>query len=311
MKLPKKLNNVIDFLGIIVPLVVDLVMNVISFSLLAPDTITKIAFIALAIMIVIFVPRAWSKRQYVSYAIFVIVVVFADWSFTLATTGENIKAETAVIYEDKELNRLQKNIEKSEKMIEDLHQQYYEANKRDTLAELNKQIETETARRDSYELEYKERLEQMTRKAEKNNLSADDIFNAIPLAIKNKRFIPLIIWFFVFVGVQLVVATSIDNKDAAGQVVEHKPEVKQTVTLEKLGLTEEDIKTYVHTSWYNVSNQGTNAVLSPESFFALQPSFSMKKYDIIRKLAINKRVIDQFNHALIIDETEAMEKLRC
>ena len=302
MRLPKRLNNIIDFLGIIVPLIVDLVMNVISFSLLAPDFITKIAFIALAIMIVIFVPRAWSKRQYLSYAIFVVVVVFADWSFTLATTGKNIKAESALVYGDAELLRLRGNIEKSESIIENLHQQYHEAQRRETMTELNAQIEAETARRDKYENEYKMQLEIITKKAEKNNLVADDIFNAIPSAIKNRRYIPLIIWFFVFVGVQLVVATSIDNRDTA---VEPAPISKKNTRF-----TDEEIKIYVHTGWYNVSTQGTNIILSPESFFNLQPGFNMKRYEELRKAAIKERIIDQFNHALVVDEAEAERRLK-
>ena len=302
MRLPKRLNNIIDFLGIIVPLIVDLVMNVISFSLLAPDAITKIAFIALAIMIVIFVPRAWSKRQYLSYAIFVVVVVFADWSFTLATTGENIKAESASVYEDAELLRLRGNIEKSEAIIENLHQQYHEAQRRETMTELNAQIEAETARRDKYENEYKIQLEVITKKAEKNNLVADDIFNAIPSAIKNRRYIPLVIWFFVFVGVQLVVATSIDNRDTA---IEPAPVPKKNTRF-----TDEEIKIFVHTGWYNVSTQGTNIILSPESFFNLQPGFNMKRYEELRKAAIKERIIDQFNHALVVDEAEAERRLK-
>lgn len=302
MRLPKRLNNIIDFLGIIVPLIVDLVMNVISFSLLAPDFITKIAFIALAIMIVIFVPRAWSKRQYLSYAIFVVVVVFADWSFTLATTGENIKAESASVYEDAELLRLRGNIEKSESIIENLHQQYHEAQRRETMTELNAQIEAETARRDKYENEYKIQLEVITKKAEKNNLVADDIFNAIPSAIKNRRYIPLVIWFFVFMGVQLVVATSIDNRDT---VIEPAP-----VTKKNTRFTDEEIKIFVHTGWYNVSTQGTNIILSPESFFNLQPGFNMKRYEELRKAAIKERIIDQFNHALVVDEAEAERRLK-
>lgn len=302
MRLPKRLNNIIDFLGIIVPLIVDLVMNVISFSLLAPDTITKIAFIALAIMIVIFVPRAWSKRQYLSYAIFVVVVVFADWSFTLATTGENIKAESASVYEDAELLRLRGNIEKSEAIIENLHQQYHEAQRRETMTELNAQIEAETARRDKYENEYKIQLEVITKKAEKNNLVADDIFNAIPSAIKNRRYIPLVIWFFVFMGVQLVVATSIDNRDT---VTEPAPVPKKNTRF-----TDEEIKIFVHTGWYNVSTQGTNIILSPESFFNLQPGFNMKRYEELRKAAIKERIIDQFNHALVVDEAEAERRLK-
>ena len=212
MRLPKRLNNIIDFLGIIIPLVVDLVMNIVSFSILAPDFLSRIAFIALAIMIVVFVPRAWSKRQFISYAIFVSVVVFADWSFTLATTGEKINT-TAAVTRDVELERLRGNIDKTELKIEDLHKQYYEANKRETLQELNAQIQFEQNRLQKLEADYEARLKHTEQNATKNTLTAEDIFNAIPNAIKERRIIPLVVWFLVFLGVQLVVATSIDIKE--------------------------------------------------------------------------------------------------
>lgn len=299
MKIPKKLNNVIDFLGIIVPLVVDLVMNVVSFSILAPDMLSRIAFIALAVMIVIFVPRSWSKRQFISYAIFVSVVVFADWSFTLATTGEKINT-TAAITQDVELERLRGNIDKTELKIEDLHKQYYEANKRDTLAELNTQIQFEQSRLQKLEADYEARLKHTEQKAESNTLNAEDIFNAIPNAIKERRIIPLIVWFLVFLGVQLVVATSID--------IHEEKEKKQPARFPD-NMTLEDIKNWVHCSYYHITNQGSNLILSMENFFQLLPNFDLNKYNSIRKIAEQQGIIDKYGHALIIDEGEAVKKI--
>lgn len=303
MKLPKKLNNIIDFLGIIIPLVVDLVMNIVSFSILAPDILSRIAFVALAIMIVIFVPRSWAKRQYISYIIFVSVVVFADWSFTLATTTETVTVQEAVI-NDSELTRLRGNIEKTELKIEDLHKQYYEANKRDTLAELNKQIEFEQSRLNKLEDEYNARLKNTEQKAERTSLSSDDIFMAIPNAIKHKKIIPLIVWFLVFLGTQLVVATSIDNKN--------EPTPAPTPAPKKLlpaNITEEDIKKWVHISYYQVTNQGNNLILNLENYVKLDNNFDEKKYNIIYKLAMQSGVIDRYGHALIIDEGEAVNRI--
>lgn len=303
MKLPKKLNNIIDFLGIIIPLIVDLVMNIVSFSILAPDILSRIAFVALAIMIVIFVPRSWAKRQYISYIIFVSVVVFADWSFTLATTTETVTIQEAVI-NDSELTRLRGNIEKTELKIEDLHKQYYEANKRDTLAELNKQIEFEQSRLNKLEDEYNARLKNTEQKAERTSLSSDDIFMAIPNAIKHKKIIPLIVWFLVFLGTQLVVATSIDNKNEAA--LEPTPAPKKLLPA---NITEEDIKKWVHISYYQVTNQGNNLILNLENYVKLDNNFDEKKYNIIYKLAMQSGVIDRYGHALIIDEGEAVNRI--
>ena len=303
MKLPKKLNNIIDFLGIIIPLIVDLVMNIVSFSILAPDILSRIAFVALAIMIVIFVPRSWAKRQYISYIIFVSVVVFADWSFTLATTTETVTVQEAVI-NDSELTRLRGNIEKTELKIEDLHKQYYEANKRDTLAELNKQIEFEQSRLNKLEDEYNARLKNTEQKAERTSLSSDDIFMAIPNAIKHKKIIPLIVWFLVFLGTQLVVATSIDNKNES--IPEPAPKPKKLLPT---NITEEDIKKWVHISYYQVTNQGNNLILNLENYVKLDNNFDEKKYNIIYKLAMQSGVIDRYGHALIIDEGEAVNRI--
>lgn len=303
MKLPKKLNNIIDFLGIIIPLIVDLVMNIVSFSILAPDILSRIAFVALAIMIVIFVPRSWAKRQYISYIIFVSVVVFADWSFTLATTTETVTVQEAVI-NDSELTRLRGNIEKTELKIEDLHKQYYEANKRDTLAELNKQIEFEQSRLNKLEDEYNARLKNTEQKAERTSLSSDDIFMAIPNAIKHKKIIPLIVWFLVFLGTQLVVATSIDNKNESTPAPTPAPK-----KLLPANITEEDIKKWVHISYYQVTNQGNNLILNLENYVKLDNNFDEKKYNIISKLAMQSGVIDRYGHALIIDEVEAVNRI--
>ena len=317
MKLPQKLNNIIDFLGIIIPLIVDLVMNVISFSILAPDFISRIAFVALAIMIVIFVPRSWSKRQFISYAIFVSVVVFADWSFTLATTTESAEnTASAVIAQDAELERLRSMLEKTELKIEDLHRQYSEAAKRETLQELNAQIEFEQKRLEKIETEYNTRLHKTEAKAAKTKLTAEDIFNAIPSAIKHKRIIPLIVWLLVFLGVQLVVATSIDIKETSAPA-RRQPHPRPAVTPARSprlmlidGVTLEDIKKWVHASYYHITNQGSNLILSPENFFKLLPNFDLHKYDNIRSVAVQNGVIDKYGHALIIDEAEAVRKIK-
>ena len=305
MKLPKKLNNIIDFLGIIVPLIVDLVLNIVSFSILAPDILSRIAFIALAVMIVIFVPRSWSKRQFLSYAIFVSVVVFADWSFTLATTGEHNDTKT-IVMQDVELERLRGNIDKTELKIEDLHKQYYEAVKRETMQELNAQIEFEQNRLQKLEADYELRLHKTEQQATKNNLTAEDIFGAIPTAIKQRRYIPLIVWLLVFLGTQLVVATSIDIHEDQRTTEPFPP--KKINTLPK-NITIEDVKQWVHASYYHITNQGSNVILSLENFIQLQPGYDMKKYQQIYNIAVQKGVIDKFNHALIIDEDIAVNRI--
>ena len=195
------------------------------------------------------------------------------------------------------MERLRGNIDKTELKIEDLHKQYYEANKRETLQELNAQIQFEQNRLQKLEADYEARLKHTEQNATKNTLTAEDIFNAIPNAIKERRIIPLIVWFMVFLGVQLVVATSIDIKEertaekpsepVAPVEVKLKPSLPNNISLE-------DVKTWVHGSYYHITNQGSNLILSMENFFRLLPNFSMNKYPVIRNIAEQNGVIDKF-----------------
>jgi hypothetical protein len=116
----------------------------------------------------------------------------------------------------------------------------------------------------------------------------------------------------VFLGVQLVVATSIDIKEERTAEKSSEPvkpvEIKLKQSLPN-NITLEDVKQWVHGSYYHITNQGSNLILSMENFFRLLPNFSMTKYPVIRNIAEQNGVIDKFGHALIIDETEAIKRI--
>ena len=106
-----------------------------------------------------------------------------------------------------------------------------------------------------------------------------------PNAIKHKKIIPLIVWFLVFLGTQLVVATSIDNKNESTPAPTPAPK-----KLLPANITEEDIKKWVHISYYQVTNQGNNLILNLENYVKLDNNFDEKKYNIIYKLAMQSGV---------------------
>jgi hypothetical protein len=298
---------------------VDIVLNVICFSILAPDLLTRVAFVSIGVMIVLFVFRSWSKRQYISWLIFVSVVFFFDYSFTLETT--RLQSATATVSEDAVLMRLQSNIDRSYKTLDSLHAQYAAAMKRETLDEINAQIITENARMTQYEADARERQVLIDDgKTHKIEITAANIFNAVPNAWKDKRYIDLVIWGLIFIGLQAIVASSIDNRVITAPVeppritetpkqTRKKPARKKTTP----DITRQEVDRWVKWSWYRISRHESDKIISRQSFFELAEKqgleFDGDKYAYLMRRAKETGVIDKEGHALIVDETAASKKI--
>lgn len=219
MKLPAKFEKGIDFTGALVALVVDLVLNLVCFTMLAPDTLTAAAFGLIGGMIVLFVFRSWSKGQKLAWLIFVSVVFFFDLSFSLeATRAQANTTQTvdlvAIYAADPELTRLKGKQDEVSVALADLQIQYKEAAKRDTMAELAEQMKQKQSESKYYEDQYQKRRELVEKNAQAKvkhvKLSADAIFSAIPNAYKDGRYLQLIVYGLIFFGLQLIVAVSIE-----------------------------------------------------------------------------------------------------
>lgn len=233
MKLPPAIKQIVDIGGLITGLVVDIVMNVICFKTLAPDPLTAIAFIAIGVMIVLFVFRSWSKNQIPAWIVFVAVVFFFDYSYTLEATRaqSNESNAEAAMYTDSEIIRIDSEIKAKDIELIDLRSQYDKAMKRETLAEIKGFIDVSQSKRDQYEIERKERIIKLQGRS---NITSKAIFDAIPNAIRDGRIMALIVFALIFLGLQFIIASSTDreNKGAIKKedALSHEKDNKQVKT---------------------------------------------------------------------------------
>lgn len=220
MKLPPKLEKLTDLAGMLVALVVDLALNITCFLLLAPDMWTAIAFACIGVMLVLFVFKSWSKGQKFAWVIFVAVVFFFDYSFALEATRmqtvaiQNQDSAESAYEEDFELKRLLAKQKEVSAALVDLQSQYREAMRRETLEELDSQISKKEEEATYYERAYQARIQAIDEKLLESSkhvkMTSEGIFNAIPRAYAAKRYTELVIYGFIFFGLQLIVVTSIE-----------------------------------------------------------------------------------------------------
>lgn len=312
MRLPPKINHIIELGGILIPLIVDLTLCSICFATQAPDMLTRFAFVAIGIMIVLFIFLSWSRRFYIPWFIFVIVTVFFDYSFTLESTRLQSQEITQTATEDSELTRIQGLIDGSNKTIDDLHVQYNNAMKRDTLDEINDQLKVENSKLKSYNADYKTRIAEMKEENKKAKISSNDIINAIPRAWKDKRYIALVIWALIFIGVQLIVVTSIDNSKQPVFVAEPEPPKKKKRTVKPL--TQNDISRWVNWNWYRIESGSSANILPKEVFFDLvkkqNDTFNERIYTRIVASAKRNGVINNTGKVIILDKNKAKEMIK-
>lgn len=310
MNLPPKIKTAIDIGGLLTALVVDLVLNIICFKTLAPDWVSMIAFISIGIMIVLFVFRSWSKRQYIPWLIFVSVVFFFDYSYMLETT--RVQSVELTQETDSEIVRLDNSIADATEAIKDLRAQYKEAMQRDTMDQIQTQIEVENSKLEQYEADRTARFNLVeTGVTHKTVISADNIFNAIPNAIKAKRIIPVIIFALCFLGLQLVVVTSLDRDEKIKAPVIPK---EQPTPVQKKVIRDEDIRRFIKWSWIRVSEKTSNSVVPRQVFFDLvnkqNIEFDRDIYDTLVKVCIKENLVNKDGRAVIEDEDQIFKVIK-
>ena len=306
MKLPPRLETIVDAGGLAIALVVDIIINVVCFSILSPDLLTSIAFVAIGAMIVLFVFRSWSRGQHFAWAIFVIVVFFFDLSFTLEAT----KTQSSSMA-DPELIRLTSQSDLASQQVIDLQGQYDRATQRATMDQLDAQIKVAQSKIDQYEADRKARLAEVAGgHIERAHMTADAIFDAIPQSVIDHRFIQLFIFSMIFAGLQLIIATSIDNGPVVSIPVSN-PIGAKPIEIEP---TDEEIKTFVKYSWYKIRSKTDTSILAEEVFLRLMEkqgkNYNIGIYQKLRKKSVESGIIDVEGVSEKSDEGEIIELLR-
>jgi hypothetical protein len=333
MILPRHLELPIDIGGLIVALVVDIVMNVICFATLAPDMITRVAFVAIGIMIVLFVPRSWSKRQFVAWAVFASVVFFFDYSFMLVATKAQTEHKTVNVFIDDEVIRLDNEKKLHDANILDLQRQYSEAARRETMDQINENIEAERALAIKADESRSARIQFLTKQVElSSGITSAEIFTAIPDAAKDGRIIQLIVFGLIFVGLQLIIGTSIDNKtknlvSCDADKTETGPTIEDISKMVESGnsvavqqeepdvtVTSQDVDRFVRLTWYRVE-QHTNAHILPKEsciayFKKIGDPIDDAVYDKISVSAHEAGLINDDDIVRVTDASLATKRLK-
>ena len=226
---------------------------------ISPDLLTKIAFLCIGVTIVLFVFRSWAKGQKGAWLIFAATVFFFDFSFALiATQMQTHKKETG---NDAEIVRIDTEIGKANAQIIKLQEERTISTRPETIASISKDIETENARIREYGVK-RETREKELKKTGGIYITADSVFNAIPQAIRERRYIPLTVFGLIFLGLQMVIVTSIDSPNKKKKRDELKEETKAEPIKENATETKQDVSTNSYTlddwitwAWYGAERR--------------------------------------------------------
>lgn len=237
MKLPERLEKAIDGIGLLIALIVDLIVIPICMITISPDFLTKIAFVCIGITIVLFVFRSWAKGQKLAWLVFASVVFFFDFSFAIVAT--QAQSQKVDITQDAEIKRIDGEITKSEEQIGKLQGEREISTREETIKSISEDIKTENEKIKGYKEDRRLRKIEL-QKTGGVYITADSVFTSIPDAWSKKRYIPLIVFGLIFLGLQMVVVTSIDSPkkklETLPNPLEKEKPVKQYQRLKTLTL---------------------------------------------------------------------------
>jgi len=249
MTLNPGLKKFIDIAGVAVALIADLTIIPICMFTIAPDALTKTAFIMIGVVIVLFVFRSWSTGWVVLWLVFASLVFFFDYSFALAT----MKNKDALVAAEKNIELLVKNDETIKSLNIDIASQketvksyvldYQRPHVRATLDQIFFNQQAAQAKVDEYEKKRDARKSEISGTvASKVKMSSDDVFEAIPQAISDRRYMQLIVFFILFVGLQAITVTSIEPDEKKNKRKSVETQIKEVIKEVPVEVVKEVIK---------------------------------------------------------------------
>lgn len=253
MKIPERLEKLIDATGLVIALVVDLIVIPICMITIAPDFLTKIAFVCIGETIVLFVFRSWAKGQIPAWIIFAATVFFFDFSFSLIATESQTNKKSDMY--DAEIVRIDNEIEKANQQIAKLQEERTISTRPETIKSISDDIDTENSNIREFKDDRKVREKEL-KKTGGIYITADSVFNAIPQAIQKKRYLPLFVFGLMFLGLQAVVVTSIDSQN--------KQKKKKLANVSKES-NEFSMDDWIRWAWRSADRLGNPVMLSPYS----------------------------------------------
>ena len=214
------LDRALDGGALGVAIVIDLLLNAVVFWVIAPDLITKLGMVSLSFIVVLFSLRGWVKGGVIGrtlWVVFALVATFSDISFALSATDLQAKQT------DRELVRLTDKVDHDQRVVDELVKQYGEVGT-GFRSELTVRQSAIDGARKALSLSLEARGTYLAETAKSGpkgqELTSDKVFSAIWDSIESGRWIQLIFFTLIFLGLQLtIVSAATISLDRAGSTV--------------------------------------------------------------------------------------------
>jgi predicted secreted protein len=207
-------RRVVDFMldggSLIVALVVDIVMNVVGFSILAFDDWSRVGFVASAFVVVLFALRAWIKGKWhgkALWAMFALIAAFLDISLSVASSHQQSMVVVYDASKDDVLIKLKEKADEDQKYLQALRDKQIEKGE-GYKSQIDLAVAQSNASTDSVKSYHH------VESFERGYLHSADIFTAIPdaaLSGNEGRIIGMVFFGIFFIALQLTIVASATN----------------------------------------------------------------------------------------------------
>lgn len=162
-------------------LVIELIINVVSMSILAPGNEERIGFMAIGAILVFLAVPLYLRGFKGLWLTFAILSAFLNTSFVLE--GLRVQSMVITVDNDAEIARLDKDKTKAETDLADWQQQYRDAIASTNMERINGNIQRVKDDIEKINLDRSERVAKIEKGEARHVLTAADVFFAIPRAI--------------------------------------------------------------------------------------------------------------------------------
>jgi hypothetical protein len=162
-------------------LVIELIINVVSMSILAPGNEERIGLMAIGAILVFLAVPLYLRGFKGLWLTFAILSAFLNTSFVLE--GLRVQSMVITVENDTEIARLDRDRATSQKELDGWNRQYDEAIASTNMERINQNIQRVSADIKKIDLDRSERVAKIEKGEARHVLTAADVFFAIPRAI--------------------------------------------------------------------------------------------------------------------------------
>lgn len=284
---------------------VDLVLNVVTMWIIAPDPISRVGFVGVGIAIVVLCLPSWLRGKKLLWLSFAAVSVFLNLSFTLESI--DLQSNAVTVQTDTQIARLDQRIDSLDAQLVKYDEEYSKARQRATMDDIERNrgiVRTELAKAES---QRDIRIKQIESGEVSLQIAGNDIFSAIPRAVADFRVIQLIVFTLIFSAMQYAIVVFATDEKSAQTTPPARPTRPR-----KTKPAVDHVSRWVSACWVGIEN-GRKDIISRssfEEFYRTRGGFPAERYDAIKQAAQDANVIDPAGEILIKDKREAVNIIK-